>query len=374
MASALSINDKFPNITKRNKHYHDGYKYLGIRSTSNNAFIGKYKRDFLVSFTRILSENKRISALNNALCLLELPKRFKFSFKISTGMSNILHSAHMAKDLSSYKNALREFISEKNKLNKLDENYLNKVVRSDRAIAEIYSFIQNSKNGIDNLEYIVDISDPYSNQMFISDCSVLMLMSELKIITIKDFSFVNDFDEPLSFSLSSSGQFHILISIIGIASEIDDNTLLLIDEPEISLHPTWQIKYIEILKHLLSPFTDCHTIICTHSHFLVSSMTQDNGEVLHARKIKGEIYFERVESDVFGWSPENILYNIFGMTSTRNSYFESDLRKIISAITNGMPKENLIEPLSRIKKFNITEDDPLKLVIARAEKYISEDQ
>ncbi|MBY8186655.1 ATP-binding protein [Vibrio fluvialis] len=34
---------------------------------------------------------------------------------------------------------------------------------------------------------------------------------------------------------------------LGIISSIDDDALILIDEPEISLHPSWQQKFVEIL-------------------------------------------------------------------------------------------------------------------------------
>ncbi|MFQ2039681.1 hypothetical protein ACK35C_01515 [Aeromonas veronii] len=47
LASSFSLNDKFPILTNRNKLYHEDYEYLGLRSTSNNAFVGKYKKEFL---------------------------------------------------------------------------------------------------------------------------------------------------------------------------------------------------------------------------------------------------------------------------------------------------------------------------------------
>lgn len=59
IASSFSLNDKFPILTSRNKLFHKNYEYLGIRSTTNNAFIGKYKKEFLSKLTKILSDKKK---------------------------------------------------------------------------------------------------------------------------------------------------------------------------------------------------------------------------------------------------------------------------------------------------------------------------
>src|SRR5690606_16931407 len=70
----------------------------------------------------------------------------------------------------------------------------------------------------------------------------------------------------------SSGESSLLLSIVNIFSRIDRNSLILIDEPEISLHPNWQMKYMSFLKRAFSNFANCHFIITTHSHFIVSDL------------------------------------------------------------------------------------------------------
>lgn len=59
-----------------------------------------------------------------------------------------------------------------------------------------------------------------------------------------------------SFSIkdASSGEQSIILSILGIASKIKDNSLICIDEPEICLHPEWQEKYIEILTQTFTNY------------------------------------------------------------------------------------------------------------------------
>ncbi len=131
-----------------------------------------------------------------------------------------------------------------------------------------------------------------------------------------------------SFSVASSGQYHIFTEILNISSSVIDFSIILIDEPEISLHPNWQVQYIEILQNILDDYTGCQVIICSHSHFLVSNIDSNFCSVMKAKKDNyNNVNVKIYEQDVYGWSPEQVLYNVFGMTSTRNHYFEADLKK-----------------------------------------------
>ncbi|HCH1718655.1 TPA: ATP-binding protein [Vibrio parahaemolyticus] len=78
----------------------------------------------------------------------------------------------------------------------------------------------------------------------------------------------------------SSGEQCLFLLFLGIISSIDDNSLILIDEPEISLHPSWQQRFVEILKESLSEYSGCHFIIATHSPLIVSDIAVKNCEIL----------------------------------------------------------------------------------------------
>ncbi|HHX8716641.1 ATP-binding protein [Vibrio alginolyticus] len=78
----------------------------------------------------------------------------------------------------------------------------------------------------------------------------------------------------------SSGEQCLFLLFLGIISSIDDNSLILIDEPEISLHPSWQQKFVEILNKSLRAYYGCHFIIATHSPLIVSDIAVKNCEIL----------------------------------------------------------------------------------------------
>jgi len=68
--------------------------------------------------------------------------------------------------------------------------------------------------------------------------------------------------------------------ILGIAGSIQDNSLICIDEPEISLHPEWQTDIIGQLQKAFSGYEGCHFIIATHSPQIVAGLTIKNGFIL----------------------------------------------------------------------------------------------
>lgn len=79
----------------------------------------------------------------------------------------------------------------------------------------------------------------------------------------------------------SSGEFNMLCTIIGTLSASENGkTMVLIDEPEISQHPNWQMQIIDMLDKCLSD-SKCHFIIATHSHFLVSDLPNYKSSVTY---------------------------------------------------------------------------------------------
>lgn len=68
----------------------------------------------------------------------------------------------------------------------------------------------------------------------------------------------------LDLSDLSSGEQNVIVMLYYLVFEYNNNKLLLIDEPEISLHVAWQYQYIEELEDILK-FNNGQAIIATHS-------------------------------------------------------------------------------------------------------------
>ena len=172
---------------------------------------------------------------------------------------------------------------------------------------------------------------------------------------------------------SSSGEYHFFSSIVGLMATVKPtNSLVLIDEPEISLHPNWQMKYLSFLRELFShsEYATCHILIATHSHFLISDLKGDSSKIIGLKRAGREIEIIDLpkELDTYGWSAEDVLYNVFNVASTRNKFVAEDIAKILNELSTG--DKNKINKLSKERydelielETALKENDPLKRVV-----------
>jgi predicted ATP-binding protein involved in virulence len=75
-------------------------------------------------------------------------------------------------------------------------------------------------------------------------------------------------ENDLDLSSLSSGEQHELVMLYDLLFHVKPNTLVLLDEPELSLHITWQKAFLEDLLKVVSE-TTFDVLIATHSPFIV---------------------------------------------------------------------------------------------------------
>ena len=119
------------------------------------------------------------------------------------------------------------------------------------------------------------------------------------------------------------------------ASEME-NALILIDEPEISQHPNWQMSIIDFLNKGLEGIP-CHLLIATHSHFLVSDLTRNRSTVTYLNKTHEGLVSEKIKEETYGWSAEEVLLKVFKVPTTRNIY----LAKIVGEMLDKIAKDEI---------------------------------
>jgi len=125
------------------------------------------------------------------------------------------------------------------------------------------------------------------------------------------------------------------------------DSIFLMDEPEISLHPNWQLKIVDFYKRIFSDGEGKQTtqiFVTTHSPFILHNYLRKNDRVLIIKKDeKGKVLVNKKDS-FFGWTSERIVeaaFNIKLATIERGTIFvegETDelyLKKAISIYFNG---------------------------------------
>lgn len=99
--------------------------------------------------------------------------------------------------------------------------------------------------------------------------------------------------------------------------ESTKGALILIDEPEISMHPTWQLKILSFLKKLFTDWDGNQTsqlFIATHSPFVIHN-TIKNDKVIILKKDVDGFPFVIKEPTFYTWTHEKIVQEAFDITT-----------------------------------------------------------
>lgn len=117
---------------------------------------------------------------------------------------------------------------------------------------------KQAKNTKTNIE---DVSSHYD--LFIDIINELFADSNKKLNTNADrIQFILNDKIDIKPTELSSGEKHVLIILLNVLLQNREPNILLLDEPEITLHLGWQQKFIRLIKQL-NP--NCQLIIATHS-------------------------------------------------------------------------------------------------------------
>jgi len=181
----------------------------------------------------------------------------------------------------------------------------------------------------------VSISDgPYSPGLGLNAIRLGLCSGELSLVDVK----VDSRSGGDSFSALdlSSGEYHFLSTLLGVGFAIRDGSILLVDEPENSLHPQWQVEFMEMLFGICSFMSDGHVLVSTHSPLIVSSANMGS-TVIDLSRAGDFVPESRI---LFGASADDILLDHFGLSSSRNFSLVERLQKAISLFEAGGEKSD----------------------------------
>ena len=106
--------------------------------------------------------------------------------------------------------------------------------------------------------------------------------------------------------------------------------VILVDELELHLHPEWQAK---IAKVLTQAFPNAQFIVTTHSPHVIQAAQPE--EVLALESTAGKIFKRELPDTKYGfqgWSIEEVLKDVMGMSDTRTSVYHEALSDFEKAV------------------------------------------
>ncbi len=86
----------------------------------------------------------------------------------------------------------------------------------------------------------------------------------------RGFRVITDLETPIGLADLSSGEQHEIIVLYELLFRCPENGLVLVDEPEISLHVAWQSRFLTDLIKILEP-TGAYALVATHSPVVIGA-------------------------------------------------------------------------------------------------------
>jgi len=154
------------------------------------------------------------------------------------------------------------------------------------------------------------------------------LLREYKFINIINSNVIRDIPSYIATRRNylSSGEKQLFLRTLSIKMLEPKNSIILIDEPELSLHPKWQQRIIEVYKKIGE---NNQIIIATHSPHILGSVSNENIFILY-RDEKGKIEAKTGDElySSYGQPVDRVLKDIMGLESVRTPKIEKDLEEL----------------------------------------------
>jgi len=116
------------------------------------------------------------------------------------------------------------------------------------------------------------------------------------------------------------------------------NTLILIDEPEDSLHPRWQSLLIDSYQRIAEKGNN-QFILATHSPYIVSSVEQGCLRIF-SRDEAGNVQVSSSTERTFGKSVDQILLEVFHLDGLRTPRIEKKLKNLTNMLLDNQYESN----------------------------------
>lgn len=329
IASTMGMLDKFPYRKLNGPYDTPMYSYVGPRASSNIIATKTYLMMQMLANLNNVKQKRQLTKIAEVLRFIGYDTTIVLRFKV--------------KDSNDSKAE-----ANKQKLSKKCKQYL--------------ALIDNQVERAVDLNF-ADTTLQYAKGLHLAEINELR---QAKLLSWQRCYLYRDGKE-IECNKLSSGEFNMLSIVMSVVLAADNNhVLVLLDEPEISQHPNWQIDIISNLDKALEGY-NCHFMIATHCHFLVSNLPTGRSNVIDIVKDTQRIVeILPLKANTYGWSAEEVLLRAFKMTTDRNRY----LAEVVGGLLNKIAKNEIAiatvqAELQFLKKVsaNLRDIDPMKKII-----------
>ncbi len=329
-----SIINPFP-IIRRNSHH-----YYGLRSRHGQAqdVLSRNINDY---FIRLITDNSLRGLLS--LCKLigyddEILVRREPLFRIqkTEGDNNYYEIAYSPYGKERYKN----FKSYRRPLNRgVLEKYASYIEESHDY------YLTYNDNGRENQSFNDHIK-------YESEVNLNLGLGRYRPL-FENRVFVRKKNQYFPIENASSGELYMLFFGLFLRKFLDERRnnlpkVILIDEPENSLHPKWQRKYIEFLIGFLGYDDDVKVIIATHSPFITMENDFYSANFSLCGIQDGVIFDTHHKPN--NNNIEQVYYELFGVLTPKNRYLSVQCNKLVRGVAeNKIPFNYALSEISGMR-------------------------
>ena len=276
---------------------------------NNIMFVGNALREFSKELGKVfyIREQRLVSEefdrFDESILkdeIKELPKKFKLLLDRNSSeyssKSNELDSSYPIRLFNN-----KEAITSKDEFNQKIELMAEKFQKLNKfdlsRVQDLWNlefkeeFAKALKIYFDDFDEKYQIYENFVNQLELFTDIINDKLDFKKIeISREEGIFIEDIDvkgKKLSLSQLSSGEKQEIILFYKLIFETPENTLLLIDEPEISLHIAWQKKFMDDLYKIIK-FKNLNVIVATHSPQIINHRWENQIDL-------GELYEQKLD-------------------------------------------------------------------------------
>ena len=202
---------------------------------------------------------------------------------------------------------------------------------NSNVIRDLPSYIATRRNYLATIEE--DLTMKEVTNKVVNEINGIFDILELDV-KLKGFSkdektlpiFENSASEEFDINDLSSGEKQLFLRTLSIKMLEPNNSIILIDEPELSLHPKWQQRIIEVYKKIGE---NNQIIVATHSPHILGSVSNENIFILY-RNVNGKIEAKTGDEldSSYGQPVERVLKDIMGLKSVRTPKIDKDIQEL----------------------------------------------
>jgi len=260
---------------------------------------------------KFLNEVLNIKDIESILFALKMPKWAES--RIKTNPDDIFWTA---------KGLVRPFLEKLWELS-LAPIYNDEKIRTDFAETEDQKRLYLYLKGKDKLQ---ELAKTYTNNTALfkalESTYISKLIAEVRIKVQK-----KNVDGSITFKELSEGE-QQLLTVLGLLKFTkDEDSLILLDEPDTHLNPIWKWRYLEFLDKVVDRPASTQIILNTHDPLVIGNLTKEEVRLFRTTS-DGHIIVEEPEVNPRGLGVEGILTSeFFGLPTTIDDFTQEKLDK-----------------------------------------------